>query len=64
MKKIDDENATRGNGYTIHTSKFIEHDPSKLTRTSMRAERICVIKLIFRKDTELRGLVDSVLGVV
>ena len=46
MKEISNENAmeayaTRDNMYTIHTTqiptnKYIEHDPSKSTPTSMR----------------------------
>ena len=46
MKEIDNENATKANVtrnsvYTIHTTqlhnnKYIEHDPSKPTTTSMR----------------------------
>ena len=46
MKEIDNENATRANATRhnlyiihktqIHTNKYIEHNPSKLTTTSMR----------------------------
>ena len=45
MKEIDRKNptkvnATRGNVYTIHTNKYIEHVPSKPTATSMREKGI------------------------
>ena len=40
MKEIDNENATRGNVYTIHTNKYIEHDPSKPTTATMREKGI------------------------
>ena len=38
MKEVDNEkvtkaNATRDNVYTIHTNKYIEHNPSKSTTT-------------------------------
>ena len=41
VKEIDDDNATRDNVYTIHTTqihtdKYIEHNPSKPIITSMR----------------------------
>ena len=41
VKKIDNvnttkANATRGSVYTIHTNKYIEHDPSKPITTSIR----------------------------
>ena len=35
VKTIDDDNATRGNVYTIHTNKYSEHDPCKII-TSIR----------------------------
>ena len=46
MKKIDNENATKANAArsnvytTLHTNKYIEHDPSKSTTISMREKRI------------------------
>ena len=53
IKEIDSENttkanATRDNVYTIHTiqmhlNKYIEHDPSKPTTTSMSEKRIAKV---------------------
>ena len=36
VKETDNQNAIRDNAYKIHTSKYIEHDPSKPLITSIR----------------------------